>query len=136
MRELRVRLVGQPNVGKSSLFTRMTGVGVIVSNYAGTTVEFEEAIVVRNGTEIHVHDLPGTHALSGISDDQRIVMETLAEDAGDVVVVVGDASNIEGSAVLCFEVMELGLPVIFALNKMDVAVKKFDTDIDKLREIL
>ncbi|MDR2866420.1 MAG: ferrous iron transport protein B [Methanomassiliicoccaceae archaeon] len=136
MREMQVTLVGQPNTGKSSLFTRMTGVGVIISNYAGTTVEFEEATVTRDGVNIHVHDLPGTHSLSGNSDDELIVMEALTKDAGDVIIVVADASNIEGSLVLCFEVMELGLPAILALNKIDVAVKKFDTDIEKLRRIL
>ncbi|MDR0334356.1 MAG: GTP-binding protein, partial [Methanomassiliicoccaceae archaeon] len=134
--ELRVTLIGQPNTGKSSLFTRMTGVGVIISNYAGTTVEFEEATVTRNNVTIHVHDLPGTHSLSGNSDDERVVMDSLINDPGDVVIVVADASNIEGSIVLCFETMELGMPVILALNKMDTAVKRFDTDIDKLREIL
>jgi ferrous iron transport protein B len=136
MEEARVTLVGQPNTGKSSLFTRMTGVGVIISNYAGTTVEFEEATVTRNGVNIHVHDLPGTHSLSGNSDDERIVMDALVNDPGDVIIVVADASNIEGSMVLCFEVMELGLPVILALNKIDLAVKKFDTDVSKLKRIL
>jgi len=136
MREMRVTLVGQPNAGKSSLFTRMTGVGVIISNYAGTTVEFEEATVTRKGVNIHVHDLPGTYSLCGNSDDERIVMDALVKDVGDVVVVVADASNIEGSMVMCFEVMELGIPAILALNKIDVAAKKFDTDVDKLRNIL
>ncbi|MCL1983857.1 MAG: ferrous iron transport protein B, partial [Methanomassiliicoccaceae archaeon] len=136
MKEMQVTLVGQPNAGKSSLFTRMTGVGVIISNYAGTTVEFEEATVTRNSVSIHVHDLPGTHSLSGNTDDERIVLDALIKDAGDAVIVVADASNIEGSIVLCFEVMELGLPTILALNKFDLAVKKFDTDIERMRDIL
>jgi len=134
--EIRVTLIGQPNAGKSSLFTRMTGVGVIISNYAGTTVEFEEATVTRNNVNIHVHDLPGTHSLSGNSDDEKMVMDSLIKDPGDVVIVVADASNIEGSMVLCFETMELGIPAILALNKMDIASKRFDTDIAKLKEIL
>ena len=134
--EIRVTLVGQPNVGKSSLFTRMTGVGVTVSNYSGTTVEFEEAMVTRKGVDIHVYDLPGTRSLSGNSEDERVAMDDLVKDTGDVVIVVADASNIEGSIVLCFEVMELGFPAILALNKFDLAVKKFDTDTDKLRETL
>ncbi|MCL1904787.1 MAG: ferrous iron transport protein B [Methanomassiliicoccaceae archaeon] len=136
MKEMQVTLVGQPNAGKSSLFTRMTGVGVIISNYAGTTVEFEEATVTRNNVSIHVHDLPGTHSLSGNTDDERIVLDALIKDHGDAVIVVADASNIEGSIVLCFEVMELGLPAILALNKFDLAVKKFDTDVEKMRDIL
>jgi len=133
---IRITLIGQPNAGKSSLFTRMTGVGVIISNYAGTTVEFEEATVVRNGVTVHVHDLPGTHSLSGNSDDERMVSDSLINDPGDVVIVVADASNLEGSLVLCFEAIELGAPVILALNKMDTTVLKFDTDIERLKEIL
>ena len=126
MDEIQVTLIGHPNAGKSSLFTRMTGVGVIVSNYAGTTVEFEEATVTRNGVVVHVHDLPGTHSLSGSSDDERMVIKALTKDVGDVAVVVADASNIEGSIVLCFEVMELGIPVILALNKIDALPRKED----------
>jgi len=136
MDEMKVTLVGQPNVGKSSLFTRMTGVGVIVSNYSGTTVQIEEATVTRNGVTVHVHDLPGTRSMSGNSDDERIVLDALTKDAGDVVTVVADATNIEGSIVLCFEVMELGIPTILALNKIDLAMKKFDTDATKLENIL
>ncbi|MCL2607306.1 MAG: ferrous iron transport protein B [Methanomassiliicoccaceae archaeon] len=134
--DVKVTLVGQPNVGKSSLFTRMTGVGVIVSNYSGTTVQIEEATVTRNGVTVHVHDLPGTRSMSGNSDDERIVLDALTKDAGDVVIVVADATNIEGSIVLCFEVMELGIPTILALNKMDLAMNKFDTDVNRLKETL
>ncbi|MCL2712879.1 MAG: 50S ribosome-binding GTPase, partial [Methanomassiliicoccaceae archaeon] len=65
----------------------MTGVGVIISNYAGTTIEFEEATVTRKDVLIHVHDLPGTHSLSG-SDEGHIVADALSKDVGDVAVVV------------------------------------------------
>ena len=132
----QVALIGQPNVGKSNLFARITGVGVISSNYPGTTVEFKEASITKNGITIHIHDLPGTYSLSTNSPDERVVIDMLKDDANDIVVIVADATDLEGSLVLCFEVIELGFPVIVALNKMDVARKKFDIDIEKLSDLL
>ena len=135
-RVLKVALVGQPNVGKSSLFTRLTGVGVISSNYPGTTVEFKESVITRQGTTVRVHDLPGTYGLSGNSADEKVVLEMLRDQDNDAVIVVADALNLESSIVLCFEVMEMGLPAILALNKTDSARKKFDIDVERLEVIL
>ena len=77
MDTIQVSLVGQPNVGKSSLFSRLTGVGVISSNYPGTTVEFDEGTVTFNEKTIHIHDLPGTYSLSVNSDDEKVVLDML-----------------------------------------------------------
>ncbi len=133
---IQVALVGQPNVGKSSLFTRLTGVGVISSNYPGTTVEFEESAITRNGITVHVHDLPGTYGLSGNSEDEDVTVRMLGDEENDSVIVVADATNLESSIVLCLEVIELGLPVILALNKIDASRKKFEIDVDELSRIL
>lgn len=132
----KVALVGQPNVGKSSLFTRLTGVGVISSNYPGTTVEFDEGVVTRNGKTVSVHDLPGTYGLSGNSDDEKVVLRDLSEGHNDTVILVADATNLVSSLVLCFEALELGLPTIIALTKMDEARKRSKIDIDALSGIL
>ncbi len=129
-------LVGQPNVGKSSLFTRLTGVGVISSNYPGTTVEFEEAVIMRKGNKVRVYDLPGTYGMSGNSEDEKVVLEMVKNPDIDSVIVIADAANLQSSLVLCFEVMELGLPMILAVNKIDEAKKKFDTDFEALEKIL
>lgn len=129
---VQVALIGQPNVGKSALFTRMTGVGVISSNYAGTTVEFEEATIVRNDVAVNVHDLPGIYSLSRNSPDEDAAIKMLADPKNDAVIIVADATNLESSIVLCFEVLELGLPSILALNKIDAARKKFDIDTEAL----
>ncbi|MCK9322632.1 MAG: ferrous iron transport protein B [Candidatus Methanomethylophilaceae archaeon] len=133
---LQVALIGQPNVGKSSLFSRLTGVGVISSNYSGTTVEFEESVIKRNGVNVRVHDLPGTYSISGNSADEDVAIRMLSDPDNDAVVLVADATNLESSLVLCFEVMELGLPVILALNKFDASKKRFDTDVDALSNYL
>lgn len=132
----KVALVGQPNVGKSSLFTRLTGVGVISSNYPGTTVEFDEGVVTRNGTTVSVHDLPGTYSMSGNSDDEKVVLRDLWEGRNDTVILVADATNLVSSLVLCFEALELGLPTIIALTKIDEARKRNRIDIDALSGIL
>lgn len=133
---IKVALVGQPNVGKSSLFTRLTGVGVISSNYPGTTVEFDEGVVTRNGRTVSVHDLPGTYGMSGNSDDENVVLRDLSEGHNDTVVLVADATNLVSSLVLCFEALELGFPTIIALTKMDEARKRNVIDVDALSRIL
>ncbi len=133
---VKFALVGQPNVGKSSLFSRLTGVGVVSSNYPGTTVEFEEGTVTRNGTTVSVFDLPGTYSLSGNTDDERVVLRKIRDEDVDAVVIVADAADLEGSLVLCFEALELGLPSIVALNRMDIARKRYDVDIGRLESIL
>lgn len=129
-------MIGQPNVGKSSLFTRLTGVGVIASNYPGTTVEFEEGVVKRKGTTVSIHDLPGTYALSGNSDDERVVIKDLVSGKNDSAVVVIDSTDISSGLSLCLEVLELRIPTIVALTKIDESRKKLTVDVDKLSQIL
>ncbi len=132
----KAALIGQPNVGKSALFTRLTGVGVISSNYPGTTVTFDEGVVTRNGVRVSVSDLPGTFAISGNSDDERVVLRSLQEDGFDCVVLVADSNSLEGSLVLCSEILELGLPTIVALTKADESRKRLNIDTAALEEHL
>ncbi len=129
-------MIGQPNVGKSSLFSRLTGIGVISSNYPGTTVEFDEATVTMDDVTLHFHDLPGTYSLYANSDDEKVVMDMLRDSENDVILVVADSTNLESSLVLTIEVSELGIPVIVALNKYDIASRRYDVDIDGLSRVL
>lgn len=135
-RALRVALLGQPNVGKSSLFSRLTGVGVISSNYPGTTVSFDEGAIVRNGRTVIVRDLPGTYSVSGNSDDEKVVVRSLIGEDYDCVVLVADATSLVGSIVLCIEAMELGIPAVLALNKIDASRRSSVIDRERLEAML
>ncbi|MDD1744075.1 MAG: 50S ribosome-binding GTPase, partial [Methanomassiliicoccales archaeon] len=133
---MEIGLIGQPNVGKSVLFTRLTGIGAISSNYPGTTVEFQEGSVVKGGVRLNFHDLPGTYSLTGISEDEIVATRLLAEKKLDCVIAVTDATRLESGLVLAFQIMELGYKVVLALNFMDVARKRFALDAERLEQLL
>ena len=133
---MKIALVGNPNVGKSVLFTRMTGVGVIASNSAGTTVEFEEATVIFNGKTITVFDLPGTYSFSGVTEDEQVAIELLEQKSPDRVISVVDATRLSQSLVLTLQLIELGYDVVLALNFMDQAKKRYTIDVEMLSSIL
>lgn len=118
------------------MFTRLTGVGVITSNYPGTTVEFEEAVVTRHGKKVTIRDLPGTYGLTGNTDDELVVTKSLMSGDYDAFVIVVDSTNPEPSLVLALEALELGVPAIVALNKIDLGRKLYDIDFGTLSEVL
>jgi ferrous iron transport protein B len=131
---LRIALVGNPNVGKSMLFNRITGVGVISSNYPGTTVEIFEGKVICKGETIEVVDLPGTYSLSGTSEDEEVTLRFLAEKGADCVIAVADATRLEQSLVLILQMIEMGFRLVVALNFMDMARVRLEIDIERLSE--
>lgn len=133
---MRLVLVGNPNVGKSVLFTRITGIGVISSNYPGTTVEFEEGVVTYGGKRISVFDLPGTYSLAGSTEDERVATGLLFEKRPDCIIAVVDATRLEQNLVLVLQLIELGYKVIVALNFMDQARKRYSLDVASLSAIL
>lgn len=118
---LTVALVGNPNVGKSSLYNRLTGQQVATANYAGKTVELSAAQALIGGVLATVVDTPGTYSLQGFSEDQLVARRGLTERRPDVAVVVLDASNLARNLQLYAEVVDLGLPVVVALNLEDEA---------------
>jgi len=122
-----VAVVGNPNAGKSTLFNALTGLRQRVGNYPGVTVEKRTGTAYTlHGEAIELIDLPGMYSLSVRSPDEEIALKVLrGESAGlprpDVVLCVVDASNLERNLFLVTQVMELGLPVLVALNMVDVA---------------
>jgi ferrous iron transport protein B len=124
---LRVAIIGNPNTGKTTLFNALTGLRQRVGNFAGVTVErVEGAFKGPDGKRMTVLDLPGSYSLSAGSPDEQVALEVLLHrDADqwrpDVVLVVVDAVHLERNLFLASQVLELGIPVVMALNQFDVA---------------
>jgi len=137
----RVALIGNPNVGKTTLFNLLTGMRQKVGNYPGVTVE-RKVGVLDGDHPIEIIDLPGSYSLNPKSADERIAYDILMghladERIPDLVVCVVDASNIERNLYLVSQVMDTGLPTIVALNMMDAAEEAgLVTDVRKLQEEL
>src|ERR1044071_2810768 len=112
VRPHRVALVGQPNVGKSVVFGRLTGRYVTVSNYPGTTVAITKGRSLVGAEVCDVIDTPGVNSLSGaINEDERITREVLARGEADVVVQVADARNVRRALMLTSQIAEFGVPM-------------------------
>ena len=131
-----ILLVGHPNVGKSVLFHRLTGAYVNVSNYPGTTVEVTRA-TARFDASAELLDTPGVLALPSRSDDERATMRALLGEPVRCLVQVGDAKNLRRTLTLCALLVELGVPMVLALNMHDEAAARGVTvDIAELAEEL
>ena len=121
----RVALAGNPNVGKTTLFNRLTGRNQRVANFPGVTVERVSG-TLTSAPDIEIIDLPGTYSLTPRSVDERIAYDMLTgrmERKPDLVVCVVDAANLERNLYLVSQIMDLQLPVIVALNMVDVAAR-------------
>jgi ferrous iron transport protein B len=112
-------LMGDPNVGKSVLFSRLTGVDVISSNYPGTTVDFTRGRVSRQGETLDVIDAPGTYSLTPTNKAEDVAVSLL--DRADAIVNVVDATSLERCLPLTLELLERRKPVVVALNMWDEA---------------
>lgn len=134
---LQIALAGNPNVGKSLVFSKLTGVGVISANYPGTTIEFEEGKAKFMGLTVTVIDLPGTYSLAGNNDDERVATKLLFERKPETVIAVLDATRLERNLVFLFELIESGYNVVAALNMYDIVRKsKLAVDVERLERIL
>ncbi|HSC82768.1 MAG TPA: FeoB small GTPase domain-containing protein, partial [Pseudomonas sp.] len=125
MKALTIALVGNPNCGKTTLFNRLTGSRQRVGNWPGVTVERKEGQFRTPDREIRLVDLPGTYALTSLSEqvslDEQIACRYLAGDEAELLINVVDASNLERHLYLTLQLLESGLPCIVALNMLDVA---------------
>ncbi len=127
--ETRVLLMGNPNVGKSAVFSRLTGARVIASNYPGTTVGFTEGRMRFDGRDCRVIDVPGTYTLEPTSRAEEVAVRML--ETGDVVVNVIDATNLERNLNLTLQLLKRGIPTVVALNMWDEATEhgiRIDTE--------
>ncbi len=137
MRNITIGLVGNPNCGKTTFFNLLTGSTARVGNWAGVTVESHEGEFTDGEICTHVVDLPGVYSLSvGLDEqslDEQVATNYILSKEADVIVNVIDASNLERNLYLTTQLLEMQVPVIIALNMVDVARKKgMNIDLDKL----
>jgi len=131
----KIVLAGNPNVGKSVVFSQLTGSKVMISNYAGTTVEFTKGSLTTENESFEVLDAPGTYSLEPTSKVEEVA-STLV-DRADIVINIVDATNLERNLFLTTELLEREVPLIVALNMIDEAGHKgVKIDIEKLEELL
>ena len=136
-RPITVALAGNPNSGKSTVFNNLTGCRQHVGNYPGVTVETKQGTCRWGDHVIHVVDLPGTYSLTAYSPEEVEARSFIVEQQPDVVVNIVDASNIERNLYLTTQLLELGRPVIIALNMVDVArARGIEFDLDRLAVLL
>ncbi len=127
--------MGNPNVGKSVVFSRLTGTSVVVSNYPGTTVEFTKGTMKIGEKRAEVIDVPGTYTLEPTTKAEEVAVGMLRD--GDVVINIVDATNLERNLYLTLQLLEKKVPVIVALNLSDEAKHKGITiDVKKLEKLL
>ncbi len=122
-----VAIVGNPNCGKTSLFNALTGARQKVGNWPGVTVDRKEGTFQYDGRQVRVIDLPGVYSLAvagASSIDERIARDYILSQAADVIVNILDASNLERNFYLTTQLLEMGVPMILALNMMDAARSK------------
>ena len=134
---MKILLMGNPNVGKSAVFNRLTGAKVIESNYPGTTVDYTKGYMRLEGKEIEIIDVPGTFSLEPKDKAEEVAVKILRENKDSVVICVIDSTKLERGLYLAIEIIEEGYPVIIALNMWDIAKdKNIWIDIEKLQNIL
>ena len=131
----RVLLMGNPNVGKSVIFSRLTGTRVIASNYPGTTVGYSQGFMNLGEDRVEVIDVPGTYTLEPTSEAEEIASEML--NTGDLIINVVDATNLERNLYLTQQLLERDIPLVVALNIWDETEHRgIHIELDKLRERL
>ncbi|MCK4425951.1 MAG: 50S ribosome-binding GTPase, partial [Deltaproteobacteria bacterium] len=135
--EITVAVAGQPNSGKSTIFNMLTGARQHVANYPGVTIEKRSGKYSYKGDTVILVDLPGTYSLTSYSQEERIATDFLLYEKPAVVLDIIDASNLERNLYLTFQLQEMGMPLIIALNMMDVAeARGLRIDTQKLSELL
>ena len=134
---IRAGLIGNPNCGKTTLFNALTGANLKVANWPGVTVEKKEGRTTWQGQDFYLTDLPGVYSLASYTMEERVSKEFILSGEADVVVDVADASSLERNLYLTLQLLELGKPVVLALNMMDIVKERgMELDLPRLSELL
>lgn len=134
---IKVGFIGNPNCGKTTLFNAFTGANLKVANWPGVTVEKKEGTTTYKGDTFQLIDLPGIYSLTSYTMEEKVSRECILSDDVDVIVDVVDASSLERNLYLTLQLIELGKPVILALNMMDIVEERgMEIDLHRLPEML
>ena len=134
--EIKIALAGNPNCGKTTLFNALTGSNQFVGNWPGVTVEKKEGKLKRH-KDVVIMDLPGIYSLSPYTLEEVVARNYLISERPDAILNIIDGTNLERNLYLTTQLVELGIPVVVAINMMDVVKKNGDQIfIDKLSEVL
>lgn len=137
MKEINVAFAGNPNCGKTTLFNAYTGARLKVANWPGVTVEKKEGRMKFNSASYKLVDLPGTYSLTSYTMEERLTRDYLINGGADVIIDVADASSLERNLYLTLQLIELGKPVVLALNMMDIVRERgMKIDLHRLAEML
>ncbi len=135
--EIQAGFVGNPNCGKTTLFNAYTGASLKVANWPGVTVEKKEGVLKFHGHRFKLVDLPGIYSLTSYTMEERLTREYILDSGVDIIVNVADASNLERNLYLTLQLIELGKPVVLALNMMDIAEERgMEIDLHRLADLL
>lgn len=132
----RILLMGNPNVGKSVFFSQLTGLDVISSNFVGTTVTYTEGTIELGGEKYTLIDVPGTYSLEATSEAEEVAVQFVSSNPRAILCVL-DATNLERNIKLGLEIQRYNVPIVYALNMVDVAKRHgLEIDIEKLSKEL
>ena len=133
---LKIALAGNPNCGKTTLFNALTGSAQYVGNWPGVTVEKKDG-KLRGHKDVIVQDLPGIYSLSPYTLEEVVSRNYLVNEKPDAIINIIDGTNLERNLYLTTQLLELNIPVVIAVNMMDLVEKNGDTiNLDKLSEEL
>jgi len=136
-KDIKVAFVGNPNCGKTTLFNAITGSRLKVANWPGVTVEKVEGLATYEGCTLHLIDTPGIYSLSCYTIEEKVTRSCVMDDDIDVIINILDASSMERNLYLTLQLLELGKPVVLALNMMDIIKERgLEIDLHRLPEML
>ena len=134
--DMTIGFIGNPNCGKTTLFNAYTGANLKVANWPGVTVEKVEGSIKDDDKTISLVDLPGTYSLTSYTMEEQVSRQFILSDDVDVIIDVVDASVLERNLYLALQLLELGKPVVIALNMMDIVKKRgMEIDLHRLPEM-
>ncbi|MGC8872325.1 MAG: FeoB small GTPase domain-containing protein, partial [Caldimicrobium sp.] len=137
MKTVKVAVAGNPNSGKSTLINAIAGTNLYVGNWPGVTVEKKTATFKIDDLTIDLVDLPGTYSLSPYTQEEIIARDFIVKEKPDIIIDVVDSTNLERNLYLTIQLLELGIPVVVALNIYDEAKKKgYEINTNAMEQLL